>query len=252
MKSSKLLSLLTALATAVLVLSGSIAVPILCRPFYYAHIEAMSLPEYTGLTVDQIKQAFDEMLDFCLGLRQDFSVGVLSWSESGRDHFSDVRVLFQLDLVLLVLSAAALVLLFLFARKRRLTPARLLGRGPGFWAAAGLAAVFLAVGALAVRDLPLHFLPGQDQLDLRLAHRPHYPPASGGLFPQLRHSDSGPAGILVRGSDRGGPAGGPPEKEGTGGPHLLPGLFRRSGTVRRLQVIFKNPAKRFVISSKTG
>ena len=77
MKSSKLLSLLTALATAVLVLSGSIAVPILCRPFYYAHIEAMSMPEYTGLTVDQIKQAFDEMLDFCLGLRQDFSGGAL-------------------------------------------------------------------------------------------------------------------------------------------------------------------------------
>ena len=109
MKSSKLLSVLTALAAALLVLSGSIAVPILCRPFYYAHIEAMSLPEYTGLTVDQIKQAFDEMLDFCLGLRQDFSVGVLSWSESGRDHFADVRVLFQLDLVLLVLSAAALL-----------------------------------------------------------------------------------------------------------------------------------------------
>ena len=239
MKSSKLLSLLTALATAVLVLSGSIAVPILCRPFYYAHIEAMSLPEYTGLTVDQIKQAFDEMLDFCLGLRQDFSVGVLSWSESGRDHFADVRVLFQLDLVLLVLSAAALVLLFLFARKRRLTPARLLGRGPGFWAAAGLAAVFLAVGALAATDFDRAF-------------RPHYPPASGGLFPQLRHSDSGPAGVLVRSSDRGGPAGGPPEKEGTGGPYLLPGLFRRSGAVRRLQVIFKNPAKRFVISSKTG
>lgn len=158
MKSSKPLSLLTALATAVLVLSGSIAVPILCRPFYYAHIEAMSMPEYTGLTVDQIKQAFDEMLDFCLGLRQDFSVGVLPWSESGRDHFADVRVLFQLDLVLLVLSAAALVLLFLFARKRRFTPARLLGRGPGFWAAAGLAAVFLAVGALAATDFDRAFV----------------------------------------------------------------------------------------------
>ena len=218
--------------------------------------------EYTGLTVDQIKQAFDEMLDFCLGLRQDFSVGVLPWSESGRDHFADVRVLFQLDLVLLVLSAAALVLLFLFARKRRLTPARLLGRGPGFWAAAGLAAVFLAVGALAATDFDrafvifhsiffLHFLPGQDQLDLRLAHRPHYPPASGGLFPQLCHSDSGPAGILVCGSDRGGPAGGPPEEE-TGGSARLPRLFRRSGPGRRLQVIFKNPAKRFVISPKTS
>ena len=141
MKSSKLLSVLTALAAALLVLSGSIAVPILCRPFYYAHIEALSLPEYTGLSVDQIKQAFDEMLDFCLGLRPDFSVGVLPWSESGRDHFVDVRVLFQLDLVLLVLSAAALVLLFLFARKRRLTPARLLGRGPGWYGLLPLAGV---------------------------------------------------------------------------------------------------------------
>ena len=153
LKSSKLLSLLTALATAVLVLSGSIAVPILCRPFYYAHIEAMSMPEYTGLTVDQIKQAFDEMMDFCLGLRQDFSVGVLPWSESGRDHFVDVRVLFQLDLMLLALSAAALI-----ARKKRLAPARLLGRGPGFWAAAGLAAVFLVVGALAATDFNRAFV----------------------------------------------------------------------------------------------
>ena len=143
MKSSKLLSVLTALAAALLVLSGSIAVPILCRPFYYAHIEALSLPEYTGLSVDQIKQAFDEMLDFCLGLRPDFSVGVLPWSESGRDHFVDVRVLFQLDLVILVLSAA---------------PARLLGRGPGFWGAAGLAAVFLVVGALAATDFNRAFV----------------------------------------------------------------------------------------------
>ena len=156
MKSSKLLSLLTALATAVLVLSGSIAVPILCRPFYYAHIEAMSLPEYTGLTVDQIKQAFDEMLDFCLGLRQDFSVGVLSWSESGRDHFA------TRDLVSGPGAAGPVgggpCAPVSLCPKRRLTPARLLGRGPGFWAAAGLAAVFLAVGALAATDFDRAFV----------------------------------------------------------------------------------------------
>ena len=38
MKSSKLLCILSALATALLVLSASVAAPILCRPFYYAHI----------------------------------------------------------------------------------------------------------------------------------------------------------------------------------------------------------------------
>lgn len=157
-KASKLLSLLTALATALLVLCGSIAVPILCRPFYYAHIQALSLPEYTGLSVEQIKQAFDEMLDFCLGLREEFSVGVLPWSESGRSHFADVRGLFQLDLLLLALSAAALIVLFLIARHKNLVPARLLGRGPGFWAAVGLGAVFLAVGALAASDFDRAFV----------------------------------------------------------------------------------------------
>ena len=34
MKSSKLLCILSALATALLVLSASVAAPILCRPFY--------------------------------------------------------------------------------------------------------------------------------------------------------------------------------------------------------------------------
>ncbi len=158
MKPSKLLALLTALATALLVLTASIAVPILCRPFYYAHIQALDLPGQTGLSVEQIRQAFDEMLDFCLGLRQDFSVGVLPWSESGRDHFADVRVLFQLDLVLLALSAAALIVLFLVSRKCKRTPARLLGRGPGFWAAVGLGAVFLVVGALAATNFQRAFV----------------------------------------------------------------------------------------------
>ena len=155
---SKLLSLGAALCTALLVLTGSIAVPILCRPFYYAHIAALDLSEYTGLSVEEIKTAFDQMLDFCLGLRADFAAGVLSWSESGRDHFADVRVLFQLDLALLVLSALALAALFLISRRQKLTPSRLLGRGPGFWAAVGLGGVFLLVGGLAALDFDRAFV----------------------------------------------------------------------------------------------
>ena len=158
MKQSKLLALAVALVTAVLVVSGSIAVPILCRPFYYAHIQALSLPERTGLPAEQIQEAFNQMLDFCLGLRSDFAAGVLPWSESGRDHFADVRGLFQLDLLLLAGSAAALLVLLAFARKARRTPARLLGRSPGFWAAAGLAAGFLAVGIWAATDFQRAFV----------------------------------------------------------------------------------------------
>ena len=91
MKTSKPLSLQLSLLTALLVLSGSIAVPLLCRSFYYAHIGALGLAEYTGLSVEQIREAFDQVMDFCLGLRPDFSAGVLWFSKSGADHFADVR-----------------------------------------------------------------------------------------------------------------------------------------------------------------
>ena len=62
MKQSKILSVLLAVLTACLVLSSSVAVPILCRPFYYAHIGPLGLVQATGLTEEAIRQAYDEML----------------------------------------------------------------------------------------------------------------------------------------------------------------------------------------------
>lgn len=158
MKGSKPLALFTALLTALAVLSGSIAVPILCRPFYYAHIQAMGLPAATGLTEAQIRQAFDQMMDFCLGLRPDFSAGVLAWSASGRDHFADVGVLFRLDLWVLALSLAGLALLFILGRVKKVRPALAAGHGPGFWAAVGLGAAFLVIGGLAALDFDRAFV----------------------------------------------------------------------------------------------
>ena len=168
MKQSKILSVLLAVLTACLVLSSSVAVPILCRPFYYAHIGPLGLVQATGLTEEAIRQAYDEMLDFCLGA-PEFSTGALSWSQSGRDHFADVRVLFLLDLAVLALSAALLLLWFLLGRRMGLGPRPLLGRGPGFWAAAGLGIVFAVVGLLASLDFERAFVdPAVDQIILIL------------------------------------------------------------------------------------
>lgn len=158
MKPSKLLAFFTGVFTALLVLSASIAVPLLCRPFYYAHIEALNLDGYTGLSVEQIKEAFDQVMDYCLGLRPDFAAGVLPFSESGASHFADVRVLFLLDLWVAVISLAALVILFIISRRKKLTPAPLLGHGPGFWAAIGLGGLFLIVGGLASTNFERAFV----------------------------------------------------------------------------------------------
>lgn len=169
MKTSKPLSLLLSLLTALLVLSGSIAVPLLCRSFYYAHIAPLGLAEYTGLSVEQIKVAFGQVMDFCLGLRPDFAAGVLWFSRSGADHFADVRKLLLLDLWVLVLSLAALVLLFVYCRRKKVRPYCFRGRGPGFWAAVGLGVSFLTVGGLAALDFDRAFVlfhalffPGKD------------------------------------------------------------------------------------------
>ena len=83
---------------------------------------------------------------------------MLPFSASGASHFADVRVLFLLDLWIAVISLAALVILFVLSRKRKLTPAPLLGHGPGFWAAIGLGGLFLIVGGLAATNFERAFV----------------------------------------------------------------------------------------------
>ena len=83
MRQSKLLSVLLSVLLALAVLAGAVAVPILCRPFYYAQIGPLGLEEYTGLTGDQIRQAYDQVLDYCTGRSEYFSAGVLPFSASG-------------------------------------------------------------------------------------------------------------------------------------------------------------------------
>ncbi len=168
MKTSKPLAIALAALTALALLTGAVAVPILCRPFYYAHIGPLRLAERTGYTEGEIKTAFDEMLDYCLG-GEEFSTGALRWSESGKSHFTDVRGLFLLDLRVFAAALAALACLGLLARRGGVGPAPLLGRGPGFWAGAGLGGVFLLVGALAALDFDRAFVvfhalffPGKD------------------------------------------------------------------------------------------
>jgi len=168
LKTSKLISAALSVCIALAVLTGSIAVPLLCRPFYYAHIGPMRL-EGWGLTEEEIKTAFDDVMDFCLGKREDFAAGVLAFSRSGADHFADVRGLFLLDLRVLESALAVLLALLALCRLRHVRPYRFWSRGPGFWAAAGLGVSFLAVGGLAALNFDRAFVifhsiffPGKD------------------------------------------------------------------------------------------
>lgn len=165
----KIWSYLSIPATALAVLTGSIAWVVLLRPFYYVQIGPSGVCQASGLTAGQARAAYSDVMDYCLGLRPDFAAGVLPFSQEGASHFADVRVLFLLDIRLLAVSLAALLALYLLRRRKGMALCRFGGRGPGFWAACGLGGLFVIVGGLAALDFDraftvFHtiFFPGKD------------------------------------------------------------------------------------------
>lgn len=154
-KCSRLLSVLMSIAVAIAILTGSIAAPIIMRPFYYAQIEPLELEQSSGLSREEIIEAYDEVLDYCIGASDEFSAGVLPFSASGSAHFADCRVLFILDLWLLAGSVIVIVLLKLYDKRRRLP--RLGRHGAPFWGAAGMAALLVLIGIAAATDFDRAF-----------------------------------------------------------------------------------------------
>ena len=176
MSQSKLLTIVLAALTAVFVLTVSIAAPILLRPFYYLQIGPLSLEETSGLTREQIICAYDEMVDFCTGRTQTFSTGNLPWSQSGRDHFADVRTLFLLDLCAAVISGLPLLGWALAGKCSSIQPYRFRKRSFAFWGCVGLGGFFLTVGALASLNFSRAFL---------LFHRVFFPGKDNWVFDPL-------------------------------------------------------------------
>ena len=107
-RSSKLFTVVLIVALMAAILSSSIAVPLLWRGFYYLHIDALDLPEHTGYAVEEIRGAFDEMMDYCV-FGEPFGTGVLKWSQSGYEHFADCAKLFRLDFTVALISAVILL-----------------------------------------------------------------------------------------------------------------------------------------------
>ena len=169
MKQNKPLAIGLILCTALFILTASIAAPILIRSFYYIQIKPLGIMEETGLSMGQIRQAYDEMMDFCIGQSTVFSTGELAWSEWGRSHFVDVRSLFSLDLWVLLITGALLSIWFMVKRKAQMGSQYLAGRSVGYWAGSALLTTFAVIGGLGAIDFNkaftiFHkiFFPGKD------------------------------------------------------------------------------------------
>ena len=192
MGKSKITTVVLSIAIALFVLSVAIAVPILYRGLYYSQIEKLDLVSRTGYSEEVIRDAFDEMMDYCTGGGADsgltFGTGELAWSESGKAHFDDVQKLFSLDFLILEVTA---VVIFAYmaakfmtggddrfgevstvtghlsntapgspgaARTAYLHPYRFMGRGPLFWGPAIMMVVFGIIGAVAAVNFDAFFV----------------------------------------------------------------------------------------------
>ena len=141
---NKLLTALFIIALVLFLITVSIGLPIYCRFLYYIQINTLNLTEKTGWSYDVIKTAYDEVLNFCtLAWVTEFSAGALKFSESGAAHFADCKVLFNLNLSVMICSAAAVLTLLIFHKCKIIKFLNFKGLAANFWAAT--AAVALTV-----------------------------------------------------------------------------------------------------------
>ena len=153
---TKLLSILCAVCVVFFLLTVAIGLPIYIRPFYYAHIEAFDLPARSGYTAEEIRAAYDEVLDYLTLPGKEFSTGVLPHSAEGKAHFEDCKVLFDLNVSILI--GSGLVLAVLFFMRKKWGPYRIGKHSAPFWAAVLSVTAPIMIGCLAALDFDRAFV----------------------------------------------------------------------------------------------
>ena len=151
----RLLSVLCAVCVFLFLLTASIGLPIHIRPFYYAHIGAYELEAVSGYSETEIRQAYDEVLDYLTLPGKGFGTGVMPISHEAEHHFADCKVLFDLNAAVLI--GSGLVLAVLFLMRKKWGPYRLGRHSAPFWAAVLSLTAPVVIGSLAALDFDRAF-----------------------------------------------------------------------------------------------
>lgn len=166
---NKLFTALLYFLAALLVITGSIALPIYIRPFYYLQIDPLGIPAATGYDKQTVIAAYDEVLDYLTLPNREFGTGVFPHSAEGAAHFADCKVLFDLNAAVLLASLFGVVLLAMLRRRGVFALHYPRGHHPAALCGGGILLTFAAVGGLAALNFDrafaaFHavFFPGKD------------------------------------------------------------------------------------------
>ncbi|MCD8309282.1 MAG: TIGR01906 family membrane protein [Clostridia bacterium] len=137
----------------------AISLPIINRWFYYIQINTLNLPEQSGFSYEEIKEAFDLIMDYLTqswntdfwekyAVNGQYYIGVFRCSVSGASHFDDCKTLFILDIVVMACTGALLIILCVLWKLKIIKVNSLRGHSAAFWTA--IAAVVVPVVLVAL------------------------------------------------------------------------------------------------------
>lgn len=163
------LTVLFCVSLALFMLTFSIGLPIYCRFFYYIQIKTLKMEETTGFDYGVIKAAYDDVLNYLTLPNRPFGTGELKWTESEAAHFADCKVLFNLNLAVMIVGGVISLALVILNKLKIITLCKPFGRRAYLISAVGAVALPVVIGALAAINFDkafeiFHriFFPGKD------------------------------------------------------------------------------------------
>ena len=154
---SKIFSIIYIISLSVFALTFSLSLPIYCRFFYYAHINLLNLVDVTGYSREQIIEAYNSVLNYLTLPFTEFSAGSLKFSLEGASHFKDVKSLFTLNTVALIVSFIIVVVLTILNKTNKITLYKFKNKSPFFYAFIINLAIPMLIGIVALIDFEFVF-----------------------------------------------------------------------------------------------
>ena len=166
---NKLLTGLLGFFVAILIITFSIGLPIYFRPFYYLQIDLLDIEEYSGADRETIVEAYNELLDYLTVPGKEFSTGEFPYSEQGKSHFVDCKVLFDLNITAFIISLVGVATLLILKKVGIFELWRPFGMNITFCSGAYTLGGFALIGGLVALDFDTAFtifhkifFPGKD------------------------------------------------------------------------------------------
>lgn len=103
---NKTLQILFSLALSLLIIFSSVKLTLLFKPLYYFDIQYLNIEEQSNFSKEEIIKNYDYVIDYLLSpMMKEFKLPTIPYSKYGQIHFQDVKKIFALIDILMILTA---------------------------------------------------------------------------------------------------------------------------------------------------